>query len=165
MKPILPAALALLALGACHSQPAAAPEATQSAQAGVLVSGGRLVLPAVPGHPAAAYFTIANQSGKATSITGIAIDGAGKAEMHITKGGAMEPLAKLDLAAGETALFSPGGRHVMVFDLAPKLAAGGNTSITFTFADGSTLNAQVQIESAGGATGMAPMDHMDHSKM
>jgi len=130
-----------------------------------LVSGGRLVLPAVPGHPAAAYFTIANQSTTPATITAIAIDGAGKAEMHVTKGGAMEPLAKLELAAGETALFSPGGRHVMVFDLAPKLVSGGTTDISFTFADGRKLSAQVQIEGAGGSAAMDHMEHMDHSKM
>ena len=164
MKPILPAAIALLALSACHSQPAAAPETTQS-QAGVVVTDGRLVLPAVPGRPAAAYFTIANHSTQPATITGIALDGAGQAEMHVTQGGAMEPLPQLALGAGETAQFAPGGRHVMVFDLAPKLVAGGTTGITITFADGHTLTGRVRIEAAGGAdamdhAGMAPMDHM-----
>ena len=161
MKPILPAIIALLALSACHSKPAAAPDTTQS-QASVQVSNARLVLPAVPGRPAAAYFTIANHSAQPATVTGIALDGAGQAEMHVTKGGAMEPLAQLPLGAGETAQFAPGGRHVMVFDLAPKLVAGGTTGITFTFADGRKLSAQMQIEAPGG---IGPMDHMGPSGM
>jgi len=160
VKPILPAAIALLALSACHHQPAATPETAQ-AQAGVAVTDARLVLPAVPGRPGAAYFTIANHSAQPATLTGIALDGAGQAEMHVTQGGAMEPLAQLALGSGETAQFAPGGRHVMVFDLAPKLVAGGTTGITFTFADGHTLTGRVRIEAAGGDhEGMAPMDHM-----
>jgi copper(I)-binding protein len=170
VKQILPAALALLALGACHSQPAPAPENSQAAQSpigqgDVTVSAARLVLPAVPGNPAAAYFTLANPTGKPATLTGIAIDGAGKAEMHVTKGGAMEALPQLALATGQTTQFAPGGQHVMVFDLAPKLTAGAKTTITLTFADGHQVSAQAQIEGPGGSaamdhTGMEPMDHM-----
>lgn len=166
MTKTIPAALALLVLGACHGQPAA-PEATETAQAtqaAVQVSDARLVLPAVPGHPAAAYFTIANLSGQPATITAIAIDGAGKAEMHVTEGGAMQPLPRLDLGAGQTSQFGPGGKHVMVFDLAPKLVAGGSTTITFTLADGRKTTAQAAIQGAGAAPAMDHMT-MDHMKM
>lgn len=162
-------ALATLALAACQQDKA---ETAQSAQAseqaapeakpGAAVSDATLVLPAVSGNPAAAYFTLANAGDKAVTLAAVAIDGAGKAEMHQTTGGSMSPVAAVEVKPGEPVKFAPGGLHVMAFELDPKLTAGSSTEMTLTFADGDKLSAQVRIVARGDAAAMAGgMDHGD----
>ncbi len=155
------AVLALLALGACHhKQPAEAPT-IQTAQEGVVVMGGRLVLPAVKGHPAVAYFTLHNQGGSAAALTSVAVDGAASAEMHETSGSTMSPITRLDIAPGASVLFAGGGKHVMVFGLSPKIVTGGSVDLTLNFASGRKIAAPLHVEAPGGDTGaMAGMDHM-----
>ena len=155
------APFALLALGACHHQQPAQAPASQTAQDSVVVTGGRLVLPAVKGHPAAAYFTLRNQGGTDATLTGVAIDGAAKAEMHQTSGSTMSPIERLDIAPGASVLFAGGGKHVMVFDLSPKVMASGSVNLTLNFASGRKITAQLHVEAPGGDTSaMAGMDHM-----
>jgi copper(I)-binding protein len=144
-----------LALAACQQQPAGS-EAEPDAKPGLSVSDGVLVLPAVKGNPGAALFSITNGSGQPTTLAAVHIDGAGKTEMHETKGGKMEPLNWVQLNAGETVRFERGGKHVMVFDVTEKLAAGGSTEMTLTFSGGDKLSTPVAIEAAGGG------DAMDH---
>ena len=131
MKPARLIAFAVLAaalpLAACQQtkDPAAqtGTEANPDAKPGLSVSDGVLVLPAVKGNPGAAYFTLA-------TLAAVHIDGAGKAEMHETKGGEMQPLAPVPLDPGASVKFAPGGKHVMAFELADTLQAGGTTEMT-----------------------------------
>lgn len=152
--------LIVLALAACQ-QPAqpAKEEAAKAAMGpetkpGLALNEGRLVLNAVKGNPGAAYFTLANNSDKPVTLAAVFIEGAGRAEMHETTGGGMAPLKPSELAPGATVKFEPGGKHVMAFDLDPKLAPGGSAEMTLTFADGDKLSAPLKIESAGGMDGM-----------
>jgi copper(I)-binding protein len=157
---LAPVMVALLALGACHKAPQNDTPTASANMPGIMVSGGRLVLPAVTGRPGAAYFTLANQSGAQATVTSITISGAGKAEMHTTTPSGMEPLPQLTLPAGATVPFAPGAKHVMVFDIAPSVTAGGHVDVTFTLADGKAITGQLAVEPAGGAPDMAGMDHM-----
>ncbi|MDE1917577.1 MAG: copper chaperone PCu(A)C [Sphingomonadales bacterium] len=120
--------------------------------------GGRLVLPIIAGHPAAAYIAWKNSGTAPVTITGITIDQAGKAEMHETKGGAMLPLSSLTLAPGEEANFAPGGRHVMVFDLSPGVKPGDSLNYVLILSDGTKDKGSFKVEKAG-ADPMAGM-HM-----
>jgi len=148
-----------LALGACGGEKKAQAPASLSAMDGVLITSGRLVLPAVKGNPAAAYFTVSNQSGSVATLTGVGVTGAGKAEMHVTQDGIMEAVPRLDIGSGQGVTFGPGGNHAMVFDVSPALKAGGSTDFTLTFSDGRKLTSTLQIESPG------MMGAMDHAKM
>lgn len=148
-----------IALGACGGEKKAQAPASLSAMEGILINGGRLVLPAVKGHPAAAYFTVSNQSGSVATLTGVTVAGAGKAEMHVTQDGIMEAVPRLDIGTGQYATFGPGGNHAMVFDVSPALKAGGTTDFTLTFSDGHKLTSTLQIENPG------MMGTMDHTKM
>jgi len=146
------AALAIVALPGCKQEAAQVPTKSVEAKAGVALSDGSLRLPAVKGNPGAAYFTIANTATSGTvSITGVAIAGAVKAEMHTTKDGAMTPVDRLDVEAGSTVKFETGGLHVMAFELDPALAAGGSADLTVTFADGTTAALPLKLEAAGAA--------------
>ena len=158
-------AMATVALSACHSRDdAAAPSpmsgtpASTSASAPTStpsISQGRLVLSAVTGNPAAAYFTLTNGPA-ATTIASVAIDGADKAEMHETVGSEMKPLANLPVAAGAKVIFAPGGKHVMVFGVKPSVTAGSTAKITVTFTGGTSLSALLKVEAAGGSDNSMP---------
>ncbi len=155
------ALLAVLSLSACQQpKPEPAPEksaAAPEAKPGVQLSEGRLVLPAVAGNPGAAYFQINNSAGASTVVGAISINGAGKTEVHQTVGETMTTVDQVEIAPSTSIKFEPGALHVMVFDLAPTLKAGGTTELTVTFADGDKISAPLKIEAAGG--GMEGMQH------
>ncbi|MGH6787788.1 MAG: copper chaperone PCu(A)C [Novosphingobium sp.] len=138
--------LAALALAACQ-QPA---EKSPEAKPGSGLRAGRLVLPAVKGNPGAAYFTFANSAKAPVTIVAVTVAGAEKAEMHTTEGGKMAAMPTLAVPAGETVAFAPGGKHVMVFGLDPKIAAGGSAQVTLTFEGGEKHSAPLAVETAGG---------------
>lgn len=161
----LACALATTLLSACSGEKSAeAGRETQAAQVdakpGIAVTNGRLLLPAVTGNPAAVYFTLANKGDAPTTLAGVHVEGAGKAEMHQTTGGQMAPVEKVDLAPGAEVAFAPGGMHVMAFDLAETLKAGGAAEMTLTFADGDKVSVPLSVEPAGGAM-QGAMDHGD----
>ncbi|MBT0668980.1 copper chaperone PCu(A)C [Novosphingobium profundi] len=172
--------LAVLSLAACQKSPEPTPSesATGASEAlgpdakpGTSAKAGRLVLPVVAGRPAAVYFSFTNSGDKPVALASIHIDGADSAEMHKTEGGKMSAVERLAVAPGETVTFTPGGYHVMAFDLdTAKLASGGTTEMTITFEDGDKISMPLAIEKMGAGmdtdAGMA-MDHasMDHGAM
>ena len=109
-------------------------------------------LPAVAGHPAAAYFTLHGGATDATLID-VSTDVAIRAELHETKsvGGAMTmaPLASVAVPARGAVPFAPGGRHVMLFDLNPSVKRGGSMTLTFSFADGLHIQQDAGVIAAG----------------
>lgn len=161
-----PVALAL-SLTACQQGAPDQAGATEAATAapdakpGMALSAGRLVLPVVAGNPAAAYFDLTNGGGEAVTLAAVSIEGAAKAEMHQTVGGKMSPLDGATVEPGATLKFEPGANHVMAFELDPKLAPGGTTEITLTFANGDKLSAPLKIEARGDAMGSMDMGGHD----
>ena len=85
-RTLLALSIAALAgvLASCHQGTAPA-AATQSAAAapdakpGLTLTDGRLVLPAVKGNPAAAYFRLSNSSAKSAVVAAVDVAGAGNA--------------------------------------------------------------------------------------
>lgn len=159
------AVLALAACGGAKNEEKAEATAAPEAKPGIAISEGKMILPAVSGNPAGAYFTVENNGDKSVSIASIAIDGVGKAEMHETKGGQMKPVDRLDVAAKSAVKFERGGLHVMGFDLDSKLKAGGITEMTVTFSDGDKVSAPLKLEAMGAATADHDMSGMDMSEM
>lgn len=153
---------AMIVLSACQKERQTASEAGPDAKPGVSVSDGVLVLPAVKGNPGAAYFKLVKSGEAPTALEGVHIDGAGKAEMHETKGGMMQPVDEVQINPGETVKFERGGKHVMAFDLADSLTPGKSTEMTLTFSGGDKLSTQIKVEAAGsGGEAMGKMDHED----
>lgn len=150
LAPMLLAA-GMLTVSACHHQPAA-PHVQ-----GLVVSEARLVLPPVKGNPGAAYFTLGNDSNMPATLVSVAVVGARLAEMHETSGATMGPLAQVRIDPGQQVMFAPGGKHVMVFNLASSLSPGGSGEIVLHFQDGKTATAPLRIAAAGDASGMAGM--------
>ncbi|MBN2972549.1 copper chaperone PCu(A)C [Roseomonas aeriglobus] len=110
-------------------------------------------LPAVPGRPGAAYFTLA-AGGSAVTLASVTTPAAKRAELHESMAGAhgsmsMAPLASVAVPANGAVTFAPGGRHVMLFDMDPKLKAGDETRLTLVLADGTQLEAKARLRGAG----------------
>nr|KIS33423.1 hypothetical protein TQ38_08440 [Novosphingobium sp. P6W] len=171
VKPHRPLALLLctamaLALGACGKEPdspTASNEATLTgpdAKPGLVASDGKLVLPVIARRPAAVYFTVRNDGAEPVTLAAVSILGAGKAEMHETKGGSMGKVDSLPVDPGASVVFAPGGLHVMVFDLPAALKAGGKAELTMTFSDGDKLSMPLAVEAMGGD--MGDMEGMHH---
>lgn len=165
--------ISALTLGACKQ---GAPETTKTADAaapetkpGISAANARIVLPAVPGNPGAAYFTLDNQSSEAVSIASITVDGAGKSEIHTASNGAinratggtssgrMTPVTRADAAPRTRLEFEPGKLHVMLFDLGT-LKPGTETELTMTFSDGDKLSVPAKVETMA-ASAMGGMQH------
>lgn len=158
-------AIALLtSLAACNQETtgsqAASSAAASDANAGISARDGKLMLPAVAGRPGAAYFTVRNDSASPVALTGVEIVGAGKTQMHETSGGTMKSVDSLPIAPGAEIEFSPGGLHVMVFDISGGLKPGQTTDLTLIFANGEKLKMPVMVDTIGGGDdmdGMGPM--------
>ncbi|WP_225007786.1 copper chaperone PCu(A)C [Novosphingobium percolationis] len=159
----------VLALAACSEKPAQAPDATASAPAaagpeaapGITVSDATVRLPAVPGNPGVAYFTIAQGSGAPRKVAAIHVDGVERAEMHESamKNGVstMGAVSEVALEPGKTVQFAPGGYHVMLFGLADTVKAGGTAELTVTLDNGDKVSVSAKVEGVGGGDAMG--DH------
>lgn len=150
---------AALSLGACQGkdQPAAPATSAPETKPGVSAANARIVLPAVPGSPGAAYFLLDNQSKDTVSIASVAIDGTGKTEIHTAADGTMKPVDRVDAEPRTQIEFEPGKLHVMVFDLGG-LKPGNETELTMTFTDGDKLSIPAKVETMGDAA-MGGMKH------
>lgn len=139
---------------------------------GVAVTDAMMSLPAVPGTPGAAYFTVSQGSGAPRKLVSVYVEGTGRAEMHetVTEGGVskMQQVKDVPLEAGKSVQFKPGSMHVMLFDVADTLKAGTNTELTVTLDNGDKVSVPARVESlAGGMNAMADHDMSAHdmSKM
>jgi copper(I)-binding protein len=110
-------------------------------------------LAAVPGRPAAGYFTL--HGGRAdTKLVGVSVAGVPRVELHLSRMTAgdmmtMDATPAVDLPAGAALSFAPGGRHAMLFDVPAALTPGKTATMTFRFADGQTAVAEAKVVSAG----------------
>ncbi|MBA3676846.1 MAG: copper chaperone PCu(A)C [Sphingosinicella sp.] len=138
----LAAASALLALSACNTKPAE-PEVT--------VDEAWVQLPAVPGRPGAAYFTLSSNNDP-TRLIGIASPRVQRIELHgtVTEQGItrMRPL-EAPLFTGSKLDFAPGGNHAMLFDLDPALKAGDKVPLTFTFDTAPAVTVEAEVRAFG----------------
>jgi copper(I)-binding protein len=135
------AAAALLPLGGCHRQPA---------QPAVSIAQPWVRLPAVPGGEGAGYFTATSAADDI--LLGVAAPGA-RIEMHesMTHSGmaSMRPLADVALPAGGTVSFAPGGKHLMIHGLDPKLKKGGTIALIFRFRSAPPVTAAARLVGPG----------------
>ena len=141
----LPIIALALALSACER----APE--------LRADDGWVRLPAVAGRPGAAYVTIHGGDQPATLLK-VTTPSAIRAELHESGGGAMATMravTQIDVPAGSSVALAPGGKHVMLFDVDPKLKAGDTAKLSLDFADGKTLDVAAKVVAPGEA---APHD-------
>lgn len=93
-------------------------------------------LPLVPGRPGVGYLMlpVMGDRGALVSVTSPRI---GRIEMHesMTSGGmsSMRPLQRIPVEDGQVLAFAPNGRHLMLFDMDPRLRAGDRVDLSFNF--------------------------------
>jgi hypothetical protein len=125
-----------------------------TASAAPTVSGATVRLPIVPGRPAAGHFTITGGA-KADRLVGVSSPLAGRIELHsmTVTDGVMRMRAEpgFDVPARGKLAFTPGGNHLMLFDLKPGAKAGAPMPLSFTFASGARVNATASVTSGAPA--------------
>jgi len=100
--------------------------------------------------PSGGYFTLRNDGEKAITLTGAESPACGMLMMHKSSNGGMEHVMSLDVAAGETVHFAPGGYHLMCMDTKPVLKPGAQIPVTFRFMGGQVVTANFQARNAAG---------------
>ena len=143
-------ALALLAspaLAGCEKTPPAPP---------VTVRDAIVQLPAVPGRPGVAYFTIETGSDPAKLI-GVGSPGLGRVELHATTmADGMASMASLAddqriSSPDKPLVFEPGGKHAMIYDMPRTLKPGTRIPLTFTFRTALPVTVWADVRAVGGA--------------
>lgn len=119
------------------------------------VSDAQISLPAVPGRPGAAYFTL-NGGERDNRLLQIASPQVIRTELHESKmeGGVMSMSAiegGVAVPAGGSVKFEPGGKHAMLYDINPAVKAGGKIKLNFTYADGRVIETDAEVKAAGDA--------------
>lgn len=120
----------------------------------VTVEDAVVTLPAVPGRPGAAYFTLRTNRDP-TRLVAIASPQAGRIELHetIEEGGVsrMVPLRDKSFAPGRPLVLAPGGRHAMLFDMDPNLRVGSPITLTFRFEPAPPVTVKAEVRGPGDA--------------
>jgi len=130
-----------LALAACQQ-----PEKADVAP--VSVDNAWVRLPAVPGRPGAAYFTLRSNRGSHT-LEGVASPQVERIELHDSSMAEgmmrMAPLAPPKLEQGAELTFAPDGRHAMLFGIDPAVKAGGTIRLEFRLVPGNPVTLDVPV--------------------
>jgi copper(I)-binding protein len=116
--------------------------------------GAWVRLPTAQVNPGAAYFTLHGGS-EAAMLQKVGAAFAVRTEMHESMAGndhdmmTMAPIKDVAVPANGEVKFSPGGKHVMLFDVSPDLTPGQKVPLTLSFADGKTVTVQAVVVGAG----------------
>jgi periplasmic copper chaperone A len=108
---------------------------------------------ALPGTlPSGGYFTLHNGGNKPVSLNGASSPACGMLMLHKseTESGvsSMEMIDGIDVPAGATVQFAPGGYHLMCMD--PKMKPGTKAKVTLSFTGGANVTADFAVKDAKG---------------
>ena len=107
-----------------------------------------------PAVPSGAYFTLRNGGGTPITLTGADSPACGMLMLHRSENkggmGSMAHVMEVDVPAGGTLAFAPGGYHLMCMDAKPVLKPGTNVPVIFQFKDGQKVTTQFQVRNAAG---------------
>jgi copper(I)-binding protein len=137
----------LIALAGCGAQSGDAAAANESAV---------IRLPVVMGRPGSGYFELQIE-GDHGALLSVTSPQTGRIEMHETMMSgtvsSMRPIARIPVHDGETVRFTPGGRHLMVYDIRRGVAAGDMIELVFHFERGGSQRIRARLEPVGGDVG------------
>lgn len=110
----------------------------------------------VRGNPSAAYFTVRGGP-QDLSLISVTTEVAVRSEMHETMTGmsgmaGMKPVLNVQVPAGSTVKFEPGGKHVMLWYINPGLAPPKRIRLDFAFSNGQRLSATAPLVAMGAET-------------
>jgi len=110
---------------------------------------------ALPGKlPAGGYFTLLNGTPKTLTLEGAASPACKSLMLHksdmMSGMASMRDVATIDVPAGGTLRFSPGGLHLMCMEPGPQLRRGAEVTVTLHFKSGVSLPVRFQVRGANG---------------
>ena len=118
----------------------------------------------------AAYMVIENRGESADTLSSATTPIAGYTELHehVHQGDLMQMrrVESVTIAPGEQVDFSPGGYHVMLFELKEPLVAGNTYPMTLTFEQAGEIEVEVHVSKGKDAAPLgesAPHAGHDHS--
>lgn len=131
------------------------------------VTEGWVRLASSPDRPSAAYFTVKGGS-DATQLSSVSSQVAIRLEMHetVNQGGmmSMKPVTSVDVPAGGTVKFEPGGKHVMIWNVNPGIKPGARMPMVFTFANGVQIEYPMVVQGAAGSAPAGDAHAGNHSE-
>ena len=112
-------------------------------------------LRALPGGlPAGGYFTLHNPTGKTLTLRAASSPACGMLMLHKSQTmsgmASMDNVETVDVRAGGTLDFSPGGYHLMCMQPKASLKPGSMASVTLIFADGDKITTDFAVRGANG---------------
>lgn len=146
---VVTAATIVLAAVAAGCSGAASPSATTTGPA-VTVSGAWVRAAPDTAQATAAYLVIANGGPAADALLSASSPGAMEVQVHETTKDSMgmsgmHPVARVDVPAGGSVAFAPGGYHLMVMGLKAPLKAGDRLELRLVFEHAGTIAVQAEV--------------------
>jgi hypothetical protein len=106
------------------------------------------------GIPSGGYFTLHNNGAKDLVLTGAATPACGSLMLHKSEntGGmsSMYHVDEVDVPAGGSVAFAPGGYHLMCMQATSAITPGATVAVTLSFKDGSKVTASFAVRNAAG---------------
>ena len=104
--------------------------------------------------PAGGYFELRNTGRWPILLRGASSPACGMLMLHKSESkngvGSMEDVSRLEIPAGGTLSFAPGGYHLMCMDPTAALKPGATVTVTLKFADGSATKANFSVRNSRG---------------
>jgi periplasmic copper chaperone A len=104
--------------------------------------------------PAGGYFELRNTGRWPVLLKGAGSPACGMLMLHKSESrngvGMMEDVASIEIPAGGTLKFAPGGYHLMCMDPTPAMKPGASVVVTLKFADGTKTSAAFAVRNARG---------------
>ena len=156
------AAAAILSAAVMLAGPAASAD-----ESGLMISDAwvRMAPPVLKTH--GAYLTVANHGPEARELIGASSGNYGEVQMHLSQivdgVATMHRMESVEIPAGQTVEFKPGGLHFMLLEAKEPLEKGKMVPITLSFRSGETIGVEAMVMmSAPGGGEMKEMDHSGH---
>jgi len=116
--------------------------------------GGAWIRAMPAGIPSGGYFTLRNDGGKDMVLTGASAAACGSLMLHKSEmtGGmsSMRHVDEVDVPAGGSVAFAPGGYHLMCMQATSAITPGATVPVTLIFKDGSKLTVPFSVRNAAG---------------
>lgn len=102
---------------------------------------------------AAVYLTLTNMSGKAMAVIGAGSPVFGMAHIHRTSVNdgiaSMQAVEHLAIPSGKSAVFEPGGLHIMLMSPARRVSVGETIPVMLFFEDGTGTEFKAMVVTSG----------------
>ena len=120
------------------------------AQAELVIEGGWIRAVPPVSTTTAGYFVARNSGDAPLVLEGVSAEIAGAAEMHEMSANddgtrSMHRLREVEVGAGDSVAFAPGGKHLMLFRLARPLMAGESLPVCLAVRGGDSVCADFVV--------------------